>query len=573
MREHDPGNAGSVTVSEFIFLAFGLVLGVASGAALIEVIRARPPARREVRLTVAQDAIPRRRATTLADDAFVAVGPEPARGGPADRRAMEGTAPVGAADRRTNVLVDDHGSATDRPDQRRTDGRLVGMPITLGSDPMLGALRATATGTNRGPAAPSARPGNAVPGMAGGGAPERASVALLDPPAATGPGSTSADRLAKPAETGTCADQRRLADERCEVATRAQVLAAAAADALRQAQRAYDSHTMAATAAAAAGNPRTVRTSKESAQREFRAKSRAAASPEAVEAAARTWLQEINRINREARDALAAADRELEAATSTGAKLERLSLEADAARIGAEMADAACLAARVAVADCVEQSTATTSVARAATMPQADTVAAGSGVDEALGIALEGGGAPRIFRLLSGDQTVMETIVATLGGDDPDDRRHWELALAGLVDAIVADAIEAAALRFPHDHPFWQPYTLTQRRDITKALASLGHRFDGLGGWVDERVPSQRELSLAVGYAGLDPMRIRQWPTEAETAELFRYVEVAADEYVAGAAGDLTLAEMIDMLGRRADGLVELWNHWGRVRPLLLEDA
>ena len=79
-REQHPGDAGSVTVSEFMFLAIGLVLGVASGAALIEIIRARPPARREVRLTVAQDAIPRRRASTLADDAFVTVGPEPAAG-------------------------------------------------------------------------------------------------------------------------------------------------------------------------------------------------------------------------------------------------------------------------------------------------------------------------------------------------------------------------------------------------------------------------------------------------------------------------------------------------------------
>ena len=104
------------------------------------------------------------------------------------------------------------------------------------------------------------------------------------------------------------------------------------------------------------------------------------------------------------------------------------------------------------------------------------------------------------------------------------------------------------------------------------ALASLGYRFDGLGGWVDERQPSQRELSLALGYAGLDPMRVRHWPNEQQSAELFSEVEVAADEYLAGAAGDLTLAEMVEMLGRRADGLVDLWNHWGRVRPLLLEE-
>jgi hypothetical protein len=68
-------------------------------------------------------------------------------------------------------------------------------------------------------------------------------------------------------------------------------------------------------------------------------------------------------------------------------------------------------------------------------------------------------------------------------------------------------------------------------------------------------------------------MRVRQWPSEGQIKELYRNVEVAADEYLAGVAGDLTLAEMVDMLGRRADGLVELWNHWGRIRPLLLEEA
>ena len=50
-------------------------------------------------------------------------------------------------------------------------------------------------------------------------------------------------------------------------------------------------------------------------------------------------------------------------------------------------------------------------------------------------------------------------------------------------------------------------------------------------------------------------------------------MEVAADEYLAGAAGGLTLAEMVELLGRRADSLVDLWNHWGRVRPLLLEEV
>jgi len=30
---------------------------------------------------------------------------------------------------------------------------------------------------------------------------------------------------------------------------------------------------------------------------------------------------------------------------------------------------------------------------------------------------------------------------------------------------------------------------------------------------------------------------------------------------------------MIDMLGRRAEDMGELWNAWGRVRPLLLGPA
>ena len=86
-------------------------------------------------------------------------------------------------------------------------------------------------------------------------------------------------------------------------------------------------------------------------------------------------------------------------------------------------------------------------------------------------------------------------------------------------------------------------------------------------------MPTQRELSLALGYAG---PRSDAGPPLAERGsrprELFAEVEVAADEYLAGAAGDLTLAEMVEMLGRRADNLVELWNNWGRVRPLLLEE-
>jgi hypothetical protein len=68
-------------------------------------------------------------------------------------------------------------------------------------------------------------------------------------------------------------------------------------------------------------------------------------------------------------------------------------------------------------------------------------------------------------------------------------------------------------------------------------------------------------------------MRIRHWPTEAEMGDLLREVRVAADEYIAGAAGGLSLGDLITLLGPRADPLTELWNAWGTVRPILLEAA
>jgi hypothetical protein len=205
--------------------------------------------------------------------------------------------------------------------------------------------------------------------------------------------------------------------------------------------------------------------------------------------------------------------------------------------------------------------------------PLTESLPSGTDREGALRSAFQGGSVPRIFGLVHGNPDALASLVAGMAGDDPDELRRWDQAFTGLVEAVLADAIEQSFLRFPLEHPFWGAYPRQQQRDIARALSSLGFRFDGLGGWVDERLPSQRDLSLALGYSGIDPVRVRQWPSELQTAELFREVEVAADEYLAGAAGDLSLAEMVVMLGPRADALVDLWNHWGRIRPLLLEET
>lgn len=586
-----------MTVSEFTFLALGLVLGLTSGIALVEIIRARPPARREVRVTVAQDAIPRRRPTTLSDDAFIAVGPEPARGGPADRRESDVPMTPAGTDRRTHVqsgapqpggplpgparspgvavpVVADSGPVfrIQGLDPTRPSGpraALVGLRVKRGEDPVLSAIRASivAAATQSDPAAAPVRRGTAVAVLEP--EPPAAAAAPADAPS-TPPGTGKAA-----AATERCAEERRIADERCELSTRARTRADEAANALRLAQRAYDTHDSAAEEAAARGDPRAVRSAKEDAQRSFRSAGRVAPNAEAVEGAARDWLREINRINADAREAIAAATRERAEAAAIGATLERLSLDADAARIGADTAEAACVAARAALAECDEREAIDPGAFLLPPLPSLPSLPAADrpDADEQLGIAIEAGATPRIFRLLGGDRTAMTTLVGALAAGDPAQAPHWLELITRLVDAILADAIESSALEFPHDHPFWGPFSLHQAREIVHALGSLGYRFDGRGGWIDDRIPSQRDLSLALSYAGLDPMRVRHWPDEAGSRVLFSEVRVAADEYLATNAGDLTLGELVTMLGRRADGLAELWNQWGTIRPLLLQDA
>jgi hypothetical protein len=576
-----------VTASEFVFLGLGLVLGVAAGAALVEILRARPPAPREVRVTVSADVVPKRRSATLADDAFTGIrAAEPARGGPADRRGDESGVGPDIPDRRTPVrstldpadtssvissqalagLIGTEGVGEGRSAPRRP------LPISGGADPTMTALRASAAASAA--SAMRAQTATALLDAPTGSADDVASSAPSAPSAPTAslePGTPDAVEE-RPAPTGPCAEPRRLADERCELAIRARAQAGTAEETHRAAQRAYDQHEAAAEVAAAAADPRALRRAKDDAQKRFRDGRAAATTSDAVEAAARAWLLEINAINAEAREAATALGRERAAAADVGADLERLGLEADGARVAAEAAEAACLAAREALAAC-EEAEAGGVVGHLPAMPSQAPTWDSSDDDDQLAAALGGGGDPRIFRLLRGDRAAMTEIVAALAGEDPDERRKWQLSFSDLVDAILADSIAAGSLAFPQDHPFWGPFTQEQDRDIAGALSSLGYRFDGLGGWVDGRVPSQRDLSLALGYAGLDPMRIRQWPTEAEMAELFRDVQVAGAEHLAASAGDLTLGELVSMLGRRADGLAEVWNHWGRIRPLLLEES
>jgi hypothetical protein len=238
-----------------------------------------------------------------------------------------------------------------------------------------------------------------------------------------------------------------------------------------------------------------------------------------------------------------------------------------------ETADAGCLEGREALAACEEAASApppsrpAPEQARGEGWPASpdDEPAAADG-----GSLGGGGGVPRVLRLLRGDREARETLVAGLAGTDPEEVRRWRLVLADFVDAIVARAIEDGYLEVNSDHGFWSMFDAREQRDIVTALSALGFRFDGLGGFADGRVPAQRDLSLAVGYAGLDRMRVRSWPREVELEKLFAGTTVAADEWLATQADDLALGRMVDALGNRAGELADAWNAWGRIRPLLL---
>jgi len=442
-------------------------------------------------------------------------------------------------------------------------------------------------------------------------------------PLRPGPGAASAAGEADP-----CESSRSAAEDACALADRMAALALASQERLREARRAYDEHAGRRERAAAASDPRAVRAAKDDAQAAFRRSRLAAADRASIEAAAREWLREIDRVNARTRQARRVVAREDAAEADLAQAVERLGIEADGARIAAESAAEACRNARIALATCEERERTIAParleraalepalvVARATTArpepepaamaaaedpgggPTAQPAAAGGEAAAAAGPpgrAADGdGGAaeglpqapppataptpatapPAILALLDGNPDTLRWLATALAEGDGAAEATWLGRLTALVEAVRARAIDGVALSFPNEHPFWGVYTQAQCREVAAALAALGYRFDGRGGFVDGRVPSQRDLSLAIGYAGLDPMRIRIWPTEAEMARLLEDVHVEAGTFVAEAAGELSLGEMVDLLGRRAEDLSSLWNAWGRVRPLLLAPA
>jgi len=167
-----------VTESELAYLALGLLLGAATTAALTLTFGTRL-ARREIRVTVTRDAVPRR-SGTLSQGAFSAHPGEPARGGPGDRREVD---------------RDDAGPAgppASTPQPGAAPAPLVGIPIVpdLVPDGLPNRTSVSFEGASGGPGTPSPVP-VAVPAPAAVVEARRTAVGLAAEPEATAVGSES----------------------------------------------------------------------------------------------------------------------------------------------------------------------------------------------------------------------------------------------------------------------------------------------------------------------------------------------------------------------------------------------
>lgn len=366
--------------------------------------------------------------------------------------------------------------------------------------------------------------------------------------------------------SGPCAPARAQVDYRCAEAER---LAQAAQIHI---QRLRDAKRMLARVQAQRDNDARVRDrrllsdAKENARRAYHANYTRAnnGSPSAdVQGAAGEWLREINRLNRQ----LELADRRAEDVTRQIAELEGampgIELAADAARIAAEAAQVSCVEARRALAACEEEA------ARQAPTSAPARLAAAAAPTFTPPAQVATGPAP-ISLLLRGDRQALLGLTLRLAEETGVEAGRLQLLLLELRQAIAARALEDGALAFPQDHPFWSQFSVNGDRQLVTSLAHLGYGFDGHEGWLDGRVPGSRELATALEHAGYDPRSLRRPAGQAAIDGLWQGTRVLVEEWLAAAAPDLALGRLIDILGPRGSRLGELWDMWGRLRPLLL---
>ncbi|MHB8958564.1 MAG: hypothetical protein ACYDAN_02945 [Candidatus Limnocylindrales bacterium] len=588
--------------SEIGFLALGLVVGITAGALLLAVVRPRSPFRPVVRVTVTPHAMAPRERLAI-DSPRPHRFAQPVPGSPDEDAHMDLPAglPISLgpsqelrawpAEIRTRV-----------PSGPGISAHAVGIPIAGGGGQLGNEALASATGELAVAVAERAvEAGRGQPTASGLPSridirPARADLSVRARPPVTehrpalsaevvgipilarGPARGSAKgsgarAAAEATAVDPCADARAKSSSACAEADTAREAARALADRLREAQRALSDLQARVEEAGSLADPRRLAAEKDRLHAQFRAAHAAAQTTDDAEEAARAWLTDVSAANTAARDAARRVQAGTDELRVQAAAHERLDLEANAARVAAERSEADCRSARESLATCEERQRA---AAPAAEEPAQDPGAWPGGAEPTYDarptVPADRGGTPVILRVLRGDAAAREQLVATLAGDDGHATAAWHVRIAKLIDAITARAIEDGYLDVDEEHPFWRLFSGEEQREIVLALSALGFRYDGMRGFDDDRAPSARDLSLAVGYAGLDRMRVRVWPGDSALAALFDGAVVRADLWLAYQADDLSLARIEAALGPRAAALGEVWDAWGRVRPAMLED-
>jgi hypothetical protein len=381
-------------------------------------------------------------------------------------------------------------------------------------------------------------------------------------------------------------NRRELAETRCGFARLSRQEADAADARVAEARNAYGRQLSLIARLRAEVNPEAMRLAKVAAHREFRSAVTAAQARSDIESAATTWLTEINRINAAVLAERVRIEHERKEAARLDVELDRLTAAAEKSRAAAESAEAACREAQLGLGD----AGATPVVVQTASGVPSGPEAAVPGAPTASGATTQDAPSappavaaspetkveygllrpPTIVRLLRRDLEAMNWLVAALAGDDAGERRRWQLLLSSFVDGLVAAAIDSGCLEFPPSNAFWSQFDREQAREVARGLASLGFRYDGISRFADDRVPDRRDLSMAVGQAGLFQVRIRHWPLPEETAGLMNNVRVDTDMLLAEEAPSFTMGELMRLLDWRSGQLADLWNEWPRLRPYLM---
>jgi hypothetical protein len=294
---------------------------------------------------------------------------------------------------------------------------------------------------------------------------------------------------------------------------------------------------------------------KDRARLAYRAALGAADSKAAVERAASDWLREIDRLNRQLDEAEKHSGGIYERLADLERRLPGIELAADAARIAAEAAQDACVAARRALAACEEEAQARSNISE--TEPLA---VAAAPQTSALSMSL----------VLRGDRQAQLGLALRLAEETGIEAGRLQLLMIELRDQIAARALDEHFVGFPPEHPFWSQFKPTEAREVVSSLATMGYRFDGRGGWAFGRAPTAHDLALALSYCGYDPRALRRPAGQGAIDELWLGSDVHTEEYLGEKVPDLELGAMMKLLGNGAAGLGELWDIWGRLRPLLL---